>query len=167
MPEAAADATEHPLIFTLRDAISGRGYLAGVTIRGKGIMVQEYGSWWLYGVRPGAIAACGRNPQEAFLQFREQYKQTLFEFADEAPTFEAFRQLVEDFYYQAEPDEEERWEKALAVVRAGKAIPEPFSGLPRQTPEGTPFQITVESLSAGQPRFMPSDNVGDTTALAA
>ena len=55
---------EHPIMLTLRDVISGDGFLAGITLSGRALMRQEDGAWWMYGVRPAAIAEYGEtNPR--------------------------------------------------------------------------------------------------------
>ena len=48
----------HPIMLTLKDAISGQGFLAGITLSGRALMRHEDGKWWMYGVRPGGIAEC-------------------------------------------------------------------------------------------------------------
>lgn len=163
------EITNHPLIFTLRETVSGNGFLAGITLSGRALMVKEDdGKWWMYGVRPGAIAESGDTPQEAFARFRNRYKETLFDIAEENRSFADFRTEIERFFYEADEEEEHRWEEALRIVRAAASpLPEPFCGLPRETPETRPSQITVEKLSGEGRRFMPSDNVQDCLYKAA
>jgi len=157
-----ADITHHPLMFTFRDVISGDGFLAGVTLSGRALMVEEDGKWWMYGVRPGAIAESGETPQDTISRFRNGYKEVLFDIADEYRTYDGFRQEVERFFYEPDPEEERRWEDALAAIRASaEAHPPPFSELPREAPERRPTQVTVERLDGQSKRFMPSDNVVD------
>lgn len=160
-----AELTHHPLMFTFRDTISGDGFLAGITLSGRVLMLQEDGKWWMYGVRPGAIAESGATPQETFVRFRNRYREVLFDMAEEFRTFEALKEEVERFFYQPDEDEEEerRWEDALGRVRASsQALPEPFRELPREAPESRPAQITVERLDGISKRFKPSDNVIDS-----
>jgi hypothetical protein len=166
----------HPLLITLRDAISGDGFLAGITLSGRALMRKEDdGKWWMYGVRPAALAESGTTIEEAFLRFRGRYREVLFDIAQENSSFEDFRKEVERLFYEPDADgEDERlWEDALTAIRTGKAsAPDEFSALDRKSPETNPSQITVELLSpAVGKRFMPSDNVRDTysipTALAA
>ena len=152
----------HPLLFTYQDAVSGKGFLAGITLSGRALMEEDAGDWWMYGVRPGAIAESGATPQEAYLRFKNRYKEVLFDFANEASTFEAFKEEIERFFRQPDPEEEQRWEDALNVIRAGKEVPQPFLNLPRQTPEERPSSISVVRLDAENGRFMPSDNALDT-----
>ncbi len=50
----AAEINHHPMMFIFRDTISGNGFLAGITLSGRALMMEEDGKWWMYGVRPGA-----------------------------------------------------------------------------------------------------------------
>jgi predicted RNase H-like HicB family nuclease len=159
---------DYPVMFTVRDAVSGNGYLAGVTLSGRAVMCQEDdGSWWVYGVRPGAIAETGDTPEAAFLRFRNTYRNLLFDLAEESETYDTFRAAVEEFYYQPDPDEEERWELAFKAIRSGSIVPESgfFSKLPKQAPETRPTQLTVERLDKPSTRYKPTDNVADYFAM--
>jgi len=72
--------SDFPVMFTLRNAVSGNGYLAGITFSGRATMRKEYDQWWIHGVRPSGISAPGSTPEEAFLRFRETYKMVLVVF---------------------------------------------------------------------------------------
>ncbi|HWH58184.1 MAG TPA: hypothetical protein VN682_11170 [Terriglobales bacterium] len=163
-----SEMTHHPLLFTLRDAVSGKGFLAGITLSGRALMVQEDGKWWTYGVRPGAIAESGSTPQESFARFRNRYKEVLFDIADESRTFAAFKREVERFANEVDKEEERSWNDALQLVRASSGPPpEPFSQLDRMKAEEAPPKVTVEKLSAAKRKFTPKDNLKDTVAKAA
>jgi len=159
---------EHPIMITLQNAISGDGFLAGITLYGRALMRKEDdGKWWMYGVRPAGIAESGSTIEEAFSRFRNRYKETLFDIAQESPDFEAFRAELERFFSEVDEDDQV-WEKALMAIRAGGiSPPEPFSNLPRQTPESEPSKIIIERLDAEGRRFVPSDNITDTYLQAA
>jgi hypothetical protein len=159
----------HPLIFTLNDKVSGDGFLAGITLTGRALMVKEDdGKWWIYGVRPGAIAESGNTPQESFAQFRTRYREVLFDMANDCKTFSAFKREVERFVKEVDAEEEERWNDALIAIRSCSGpLPEPFSTLPREKPEASPVKVTVENLAAGGRKFKPSDNINDKLAKAA
>lgn len=156
-------------MLTLRDAISGDGFLAGITLSGRALMRKEDDDkWWMYGVRPAGIAASGSTIEETFSHFRNRYKEILFDIAQESESFDAFKNEVERFYYEADQDNEDErmWEKALHAIRTGNLTPpEPFASLPREAPESKPSQITIERLDREGKRFMPSDNVTDTYSL--
>lgn len=158
----------HPLMFTLRDAVSGNGFLAGVTLTGRALMTKESdGKWWVYGVRPGAIAETGSTPEEAFLRFRNSYKNVLFDMAEDAANYESFRATVENFYFQPDPEEEERWQTAFHAIRSGAFVlnEEFLAKLPKVAPETRPTQLQVARLDAQAQRYMPTDNVPDYFAL--
>jgi len=151
-------------MFTVRDTVSGNGFLAGITLYGRALVVREDdGKWWIYGVRPGAIAESGSTPEEAFLRFRNAYKNLLFDYAETSGTYEVFRHEVEQFYQQPDQEEEAVWMEAFRALRSGKLVPdEPFiAQLPREDPEHRPSQIAVERLDRENSRFTPTDNVPD------
>ena len=158
----------HPIMITLRDTISGDGFLAGITLSGRALMRHEDGKWWMYGVRPSGIAESGETIEEAFSRFRNRYKEVLFDLAEENSTFDSFRASVEQFFYEADGDseDEQSWEQALQAIRAAKGTPPaPFDKLPLEAPETKPSQISVERLNRADARFKPSDNVTDTYSV--
>jgi hypothetical protein len=160
---------EYPLMFTVRDTVSGNGFLSGVTLTGRALMCREEdGKWWVFGVRPSAIAESGTTPEEAFLRFRNKYKNVLFDFADGCGTYENFRDSVEAFYHQPDQEEEQRWLKAFQALRSGEVKAEPpfFSTLPKEDPEKRPTQISVERLDKETARYTPTDNVADYFVMA-
>ena len=155
---------DHPLMFTFRDVISGEGFLAGITLSGRCVMVMENGEYWMYGVRPGAISETSDSPKALLVSFRERYREILFDIADERRTFESFKEEVERFFLEPDPQEERRWEEAVQKIRLEElAPPEELSNLPTESPATRPSQITVERLDGAETkRFMPTDNVRDT-----
>lgn len=165
--DGMAEQGEHPIMLTLRDAVSGDGFLAGITVTGRALIRKENdGKWWMYGVRPGGIAESGMTIEETFLRFRNRYKETLFDIAHENHQFDDFKTEVERFFYEADEEDERRWEDSLRAIRTNNVTPpEPFASLPRESPESKPAQITVERLDAEGKRFMASDNVRDTYSV--
>lgn len=156
---------EHPIMITLQDTISGDGFLAKVTMSGRTLMRQDEGKWWMYGVRPAAIAESGGTVDEAFLRFRQAHKEVLFDIAQDSKSFAEFRNEVERFFNEGDADEQ-AWDNALQAIRRGNiAPPDPFSKLPRQSPEARPPRIEVERLDGQIKRFVASDNVTDTYSV--
>lgn len=157
----------HPLMFTFQDAIAGNGFLAGTAVCGRALMVQEDdGSWWMYGVRPGALAGGGATLQEAYANFRSRYKEILIDIAHEYDDFTAFKNEVERFFGEADTEEEHRWTEALELIRSsGGGAPAQFADLPRKSPEQRPIKIVVERLD-DKKQFTPKDNVPDKLFLA-
>lgn len=160
----------HPLVFTLQNAIEGCGFLAGITISGEAVMEHDSnGEWWMYGVCPGAIAAGGKTPNEAFLNFRNRYKEVLFDFAEECRGFLAFKNATEAFFKAEDTEERARWKQALEVVRQNdSALPEPFNKLPRKRAEDFSVGIQIERLENKESRqFKPANNIQDSMSQAA
>ena len=171
MAEATIHLSEHPIMITLQDAISGNGFVARITMSGRALMREEDGKWWMYGVRPAGIAASGGNIDEAFLRFRNSYKEVLFDIAQESPTFDDFRAEVTRFFEENDADNEDErtWEASLAAIRGGACNPPaPFANLPRRSPESSPSFMRVERIDvqARDKRLMPSDNVPDVYAYS-
>jgi hypothetical protein len=79
LTETTVDLKDHPIMITLQDTISGNGFLAKITLSGRTLMRQEDDKWWMYGVRPAAIAESGCTVAEAFLRFRQAHKEVLFD----------------------------------------------------------------------------------------
>lgn len=111
----------YPLLFGFRDRVVGRGFLAGVAISGRALLIddEEIG-FWMHGVNPGGFAAGGSDIGEAQRAFREEYRKVLFDLAESEPTFEAFRQGVERFFHETSEAYAEEWRQAVEEVRAGK-----------------------------------------------
>jgi hypothetical protein len=173
MTEPTIDLKEHPIVVTLQDSISGNGFLARITMSGRTLMRKEDdGKWWMYGVRPAGIAASGGNIEEAFLRFRNSYKEILFDIAQESQTFEDFATEVQRFFNESDADNEDErlWEAALGSIRSGACNPpKPFANLPRRSPDTNPSFIKIERVDAEAKdvRLMPSDNVADSYAYSA
>src|SRR5271167_4643338 len=98
---------DHPILITLQDTISGDGFLARITLSGRTLMRQEEdGKWWMYGVRPAAVAESGCTVDEAFLRFRQAHTEVLFDIAQESKNFDEFRAEVERFFNEGDIDEQ-------------------------------------------------------------
>jgi hypothetical protein len=161
--------TNYPVMFTFRDAVSGNGFLSGVTLGGRALIVHEAEdqAWRIYGVRPAPIVESGNTPLEAFANFRNAYKNVLFDFAEDAGTYEDFKARVEQFYAQPDADEENRWTEAFHAIRNGNIpIEAPFAELPKESPENRPSFISVQPLHEMK-RYAATDNVADRLVFAA
>ena len=156
----------YPLLFKYRDNIAGSGFLASVEVSGRALMLKEDDQWWMYGVQPAAIADSGNTPPETANHFRERYRTVLFDFAEEAPTFDAFKSEVESFFNQTENKISELWQNAFERIRSGKVKPEePFAGFPQKAPEEQ--EPTIKVLSVDPLYLSPKDNVLDAELIAA
>jgi predicted RNase H-like HicB family nuclease len=168
LPTAEAiDLKNHPILITLQDTFSGDGFLARVTVAGRTLMRQESdGKWWMYGVRPAAIAESGSTVDEAFLRFKQAHTYVLLDMVQESKSFDEFRTEVERFFNESDIDEQ-AWEEALKAVRDGHTAPtEAFSKLPRQSPDLRPARIEVERLDGKITPFTVRDNAKITYSIA-
>lgn len=158
----------YPLMFTFHDAVSGKGFLSGVSVWGRALMCKEAdGEWWIYGVHPGGMADKGGTPQEAFAKFRASYTTVLYDIAEESGSYEAFQKEVQRFYHECSPDGEAQWDNAVKALRSGEIKPEaPFSELPRRTPEERPLKVSFVRLDKmPSEEFSPESNLPDIFEL--
>ncbi|HZB89036.1 MAG TPA: hypothetical protein VE291_10290 [Terracidiphilus sp.] len=158
----------HPLVFTLQDVVTGCGFLAGIVVTGKAVVEQEDGKWWMYGVCPGAVAGSGDTPNEAFVDFRNRYKEALFDLAEECKGFLAFRKAVQEFF-EEDAQESSRWDAALKSLRENEdSITEPFKKLPRKHPSDYQLGIRIDRLEKQKKSDLkPANNIQDSLAKVA
>jgi hypothetical protein len=50
-------------MFTFRDKVTSRGFIADVTTYGRLLAVHEDDGWWFCGVNPGGLASGGKTPR--------------------------------------------------------------------------------------------------------
>lgn len=162
-----APAVAYPMIFTIRELVSTEPFLAGVTVRGRGLLVPEDGSWWFSGVEPGGVAVSGGSPQEAYLRFIEAFKTILSEISAEAKNFKEFAEQVTEFVQDADREDEVRWLEAAAAIRSGALKPDaPFSSLPKE-PAESPCYVQVEPLDKATSFTVGSTRHESTLAIPA
>jgi hypothetical protein len=156
--------TRYPLLFTFRDKVEGNEFLAVITVHGRALAIQEDDGWWIHGVQPGGLAAGGHTFLEAYGEFRRDFTAILFDIAEEAKDFWAFKAGVQAFF--DETDEVDEWKAAVEAVRAGNVkadgIPLPGDGI-RKCPADSPRYIEVENKH----RFKPNDNQFDSQPAVA
>jgi len=158
----------HPLVFTLQDVVTGCGFLAGIVVTGKAVMEQEDGKWWMYGACPGALAGSGATPNEAFIDFRNRYKESLFDIAEECKGFVQFHTAVKDFYTE-DKQESARWDEALEILRRNEqSVTDPFKSMPRKRSGEYELRIQVTRLEKlDKSKLKPTNNIQDSLAKAA
>ncbi len=140
----------YPLLFTLRDTVYGDGFVAEIVAHGSALMVEEEDGAWVYGVNPGGLASGGPDKAEAYQDFRQDYTAVLYDLAEDAKNFKAFKRLVEEFFEETNLPTEAEWQEAVQEVRAGKVD----APLPRRSADS---ELTVEVRRQRRPRA--SDNV--------
>jgi hypothetical protein len=159
---------EYPVMFTFQDVVSGNGFLAGINLCGRALICKEADdAWWTYGIHPGGIAETGKSALESFATFRNSYKNALFDISEEAANFEAFKIEVERFFHETAADAQERWVAAIQAIRTGQVTPEePFSTLPRQSPDERPERVEIKRLDKIESnKFSSLLNVSDKLEL--
>lgn len=145
----------YPLLFTFRDKVSGKGFLASIAAHGRGLASQEEDGWWMYGVEPGDLAGGGTTFAEAQCEFRKAFTSILFDIAEDAKDFRTFRAEVNRFFRGINHPTDEEWQAAVLEVRAGKITADAIcEGLPIK-PAASPRSVEVKLLQV----FKTKDNV--------
>jgi hypothetical protein len=154
-----ATSVAYPLIYTFSDVVTGCGFLARVTVRGRALAVDEGADdWWLYGVEPGGLAECGQTFHEAYLAFRQAFREVFFEFAAEAGDWDNFEAALSDFLGAINEPKADRWRRAVEDIQKGRFVPSvPFDSLRRVGAETTCGYL-VERLDSALSQFAPTDN---------
>ncbi|MGH7264716.1 MAG: hypothetical protein ACREMB_07650 [Candidatus Rokuibacteriota bacterium] len=154
------------LLFTFRDKVSGNDFLADVTAHGRALAVQDADEWWTYGVEPGGLAGGGTTILEAHGEFRKTFTAVLFQLAEEAKDFWAFKEAVQAFFKEIDPSEAEAWTAAVAEVRSGqvaaKDLPVTKDGI-RELPADSARYVAVERKQ----HFRPADSQLDPQVAVA
>ncbi|MFW6195558.1 MAG: hypothetical protein ACOC5M_03440 [Chloroflexota bacterium] len=137
--------TLYPIIFGPHGGlVAGNGFIAHVLIRGRCLLEEtdeEFVS--ILGVNPGAVAGDGANSGEAYYDFLERVRLVVFDLADEAGNFEAFRASVRQFVYQTNKPNEQLWKAAVTRVRAGEID---LNGVRREDADSD-FWVRVELVT--------------------
>lgn len=150
----------YPFFFTFLDKVEGNGYLADVAVHGRVLATEEDGVWWMYGVNPGGVAACGKSRAEAYTEFRKAVMSVLFDIATRSSKdFFAFRKEARRFFDEVNCPTLAEWEAAREQVRAGKVT---IEGMRRETQE-SPRRIEIKQKK----KFAAKDNRTDPQAVVA
>lgn len=146
----------YPLLFGFRDLVAGRGFLAGVAVHGRALLIHDDDlGYWMYGVNPSGLAAGGVDVGEAQRSFRETYRTVLFDIAEDAESFEEFESEVVRFFGEVGGFLED-WTEAVKAVRAGTVKQDWF---PEADSSRAKVAIEVTLLSADhlEPRLNEPD----------
>jgi hypothetical protein len=155
--QGGTDMTNYPLLFGFRDLIAGRGFLAGVAVDGRALLVhdEELG-YWMYGVNPGGLAAGGEDVGEAKQAFRETYRTILFDIAAEATDFQEFKAGAQKFFEETSTSFLTDWEEAIQEVRAGKVIAD-WAVQVDSTKTRLGIQVSLLTADQLEPKFNEPD----------
>lgn len=151
--------THYPLLFTFLDKVEGNGYLADIAVHGRLLAAEEDGTWWMYGVNPGGLAAPGSSRPAAYIEFRKTLMQVLFDMALEATNFYDFRKKAKKFFEETNEPTLAEWEEARKQVRAGKTT---LDGIRLETRE-SPRRIEIKEKKS----FAAKDNATDPQVAVA
>ena len=105
--------TKYPLLFTFRDKIGGRDFVAEVVAHGRVLAVEEQEGWWLYGVQPGDLAESGTTAQEAVAAFRKTFTEILLDIATSVTDFSSLRDEVQRWFAAVNEPTEREWREAV------------------------------------------------------
>ena len=126
-----------PLYFRFEQVVFGRGFVADIRFLGRATCTREFGSTWMYGVNPGALAEEGETMQSAYANFRNALVGVFFDLAEESDGCEAFRAAARSFFEGTDDESVREWVEAREAVRAGQD-PELDGGLDLQKETGEP-----------------------------
>lgn len=139
----------YPLLCGFREMVAGDGFLASVAIDGRALGVQEDdGTWWIYGVNPGAIAETGATLAEAHAALLRAFKAYTLDVASESKDFAAFDREVRRFFEQGDQETRAEWEAAVVEVRAGRLDLDP---LPKVDSRQSVFAVRVHQIATPTP----------------
>ena len=138
-----------PLIFSFTQLVHGNGFIAGVRMTGRVLLVEGNGETWLNGVEPAGLAGGGVDRAAAFQDFHKNWVEVLFDIAQEARTFEEFDLETKRFLGTKANALTEEWNEALSVQRA-EGYRDPT--LPVVDPEQHPVYFEVCELAPATSR---------------
>ena len=127
-----------PLFYTFREIIVGKGFIAGVSIRGRATatLEQEEGVpvWEFNGVEPGSFSELGATLNASYFAFKEVLRQILLDLATSSKNYEQFQRRVQGLVDQVNRPEEKDWIQAREAVRRGD-LGSPLSEMEREENE--------------------------------
>ncbi len=127
----------YPILFGRRELIEGNGFVAGVDVNGRALLVKDGDEeYWVEGVNPGGFAARGASPSEALAAFCDEHRVVLFDIASEAGDFSEFKAGVERFFQETNETALQDWNAAVAEVREGKITADWLDKRPAESPRG-------------------------------
>lgn len=134
---------QYPLLCAFPETIISNGFDARIEVNARVLAVEdEPGSWWIYGVNPGAIAETGSSLHSAVRAFRERLQHVLEDYATEWSDFESFKRHVEEFFNTCDSETENEWLAAREAVRAGRVdLPDM-----RRVTEESPQRINIRLI---------------------
>lgn len=133
----------YPVVFPFREAIFGKGFVAGVQFDARVLAEQEVDAWWVHGVAPGALAATGATLADAVRDARSTIQRVLHEIAIDAEEFAAFQRECTRFFLECDARSDDEWRQAHEAVRAGRLA---LDDIDQRKVDGAP-QIAIVQLA--------------------
>lgn len=159
----------YPLLFDYKDLIAGNGFLAGVLVGGRALLIEDDDGIWMHGVTPGGIAADGESQKEATAAFRSVYRAALYDIAAEAVDFSHFQKAVSEFFEDENRIFRASWQKAVEQVRNGSVTSDWLEKRPADSGRGVKV-VHVREKDGHGPSEAPAEptlNALDSALLAA
>ena len=142
-----------PIYFDLRQVVVGNGFIAAVRLRGRATGTEDFGSTWIYGVNPGALADHGPDLKTAYANFRQSLGLVLFDLAELAADFGAFRRALSKYLHATDRESMDEWVEARREVRSGRV---PEADFPLESDDLEP-ELEVRDLTAAGPSELTPD----------
>ncbi len=160
----AGSGLAYALVFRYRVPVFGQGgsFAALVIARGRLLLLEENGTWFVSGVAPGGISAHGPTPAEALESFRETFSRVMFECASDPEGFRSFEASVKEFFDQVDDEDLVQWQASAQAVRAGAGAPMELPRVRADSPDG---QADVAVVRLNEPGIRV-ENATDTMAIA-
>lgn len=114
--------TPLPILFSFRQVVTGKNFIAGVCFKGAALVSQDDEGWLASGVYPCGMSAEGSSVEHAIAELRAEINLTLEDSAFAAKgSFEAFKKDVEHLYNQKGVNTLRSFELARESVKSGLA----------------------------------------------
>lgn len=155
---------KYPIFVEYKLPIMCTGFVAGVTVRGRVLLVEEAkDEWWAYGINPGGICGEAKDLNSAVAVFYERFQSVLFDLADEGKSFADFKAAVEHFVNDTNEEFEKDWQAAREQIRKGAVADLP--DMRRETAE-VKHSVRVKEIKQPAPTDNPSPRGEVTLAVA-
>lgn len=156
-----------PLLFEHRGPVLGNGFVAIVEFHGRLLArerINEDGTrgLWLDGVYPGGFGLGACTVKEARLELQSALTGVLADIAEEADSFDTFKAVVEEFFWQTDPQTVGEWEACVREAQSGRLKPVP--GIMPVMSADCPLLVAVTLKPAGD--VTPKDNSAPGPVLA-
>ncbi len=150
MRDKPAVGTAYPIVFKIQIPVQGTEYNAGVEFSGGAVVLIEEDGFLAHGLKPGGVSGVGETLVEAYLDLRQRIELALYDIAEMAADFDAFKGDVRRFFHDADPWAEEAFEAARRKVANGEVTYD----LPMKPNPALRHSVTLfeESLPKNNPK---------------